>query len=228
MENMQKIMSVFTHDLRSPLLNIQALVHELDLNVRSGKVMNEDTAETLDMLKATANRMDDMILATNEIYHCMFDELEIEAVDMHDMFLRCFASLKLADEGIALDCSAMPKVDADPLMVQRIVLELLSNAKKAIAANVADSPRNIRISAIVEQDMIWFCVEDSGCGFDVNEVERVFEPFFSGQRFTYGAGMGLTRAKALVEHHGGHIRVDSVAGRALVGFSLPTHQGCTQ
>ncbi len=228
MENMQKIMSVFTHDLRSPLLNIQALVQELDLNVRSGKAMNKDTAETLDMLKDTANRMDDMILATNEIYHCMFDELEIEAVDMHNMFLRCFSSLKLADEAIALESSAMPMVDADPLMVQRILLELLSNAKKAIAANLLDSPRKIRISSIVEHEMVWFCVEDSGCGFDVNEVERVFEPFFSGQRFAYGSGMGLTRAKALVEHHGGQMSIDSVAGHALVGFSLPKSKKPTQ
>ncbi len=226
MENMRKIMSVFTHDLRSPLLNIQALVQELDLSV--GKGMSDDTVETLEMLKESANRMDDMILATNEIYHCMFDELEVEPVDMHDMFLRCFASLKLAEEAIALDCSAMPMVDADPLMVQRIVLELLSNAKKAIATNKADRPRNIRISTIVENDMIWFCVEDSGRGFDEHEMGRVFEPFFSGQRFAYGAGMGLTRAKALVEHHGGQISIESVAGHALVGFSLPKSKKPTQ
>ncbi len=227
MENMQKIMSVFTHDLRNPLLNIQALVQDLGEQAKHQNV-GEDAKETLQMLQESANRMDDMIVAANDMYHCMFDELEIEAVDMHDMFLRCFASLKLADEGIALDCSAMPKVDADPLRVQRIVLELLSNAKKAMAANVADSPRNIRISAIVEQDMIWFCVEDSGCGFDRHEMERVFEPFFSGQRFAYGAGMGLTRAKALVEHHGGQMSIDSVAGHALVGFSLVKRKKPTQ
>ncbi len=226
MENMQEIMRVFTHDLRNPLLNIHALVQELDYSVRKSDALDEDTVETLDMLKESANRMDDMIVATNEIYHCMFDELEIESMDMHELFLRCFASLKLAEEGITLDCTALPKVHADPLIVQRVVHELLSNAKKAIATQPADAARNIRISAveehdIEEHDMVWFCVEDSGCGFDEGEMEQIFEPFFSGQRFAYGAGMGLARAKAWVEHHGGCIKAENVAQHGVVGFSLP-------
>lgn len=221
MENMQEIMRVFTHDLRNPLLNIHALVQELDYSVRKNDALDEETVETLDMLKESANRMDDMIVATNEIYHCMFDELEIESMDMHELFLRCFASLKLAEEGIALDCTALPKVHADPLIVQRVVHELLSNAKKAIATQPADSARKIRISAVEEHDMVWFCVEDSGCGFDEGEMEQIFEPFFSGQRFAYGAGMGLARAKAWVEHHGGCIKAENVAQHGVVGFSLP-------
>jgi len=219
-KKMQEMMHVFTHDLRNPLLNIQALVQELDLNVRAGKGMNDETSETLDMLKESANRMDDMIIAANEIYHCMFDELEIEQVDMHALFLRCFASLKLAEEGISLSCSAMPLVQADPLMVQRIVLELLSNAKKAMIGNAEGTKKNIRVTTVEDNAMVWFCVEDSGCGFVEHEMKRIFEPCFSGQQFHYGSGMGLARAKAMVEHHGGKMDVESVAGHALVGFSL--------
>lgn len=221
MENMQKIMRVLTHDLRNPLLNIHALVQELDYSVRKQHGLDDDVVETLDMLKESANRMDDMIVATNEMYHCMFDELEIESIDMHELFLRCFANLKLAEEGISLDCAALPKVDADPLMIQRVVHELLSNARKAIATQPLDTARKIRISAVEERGMVWFCVEDSGCGFDEDEMEQVFEPFFSGQRFAYGSGMGLARAKAWVEHHGGSIKIENVAQHAVVGFSLP-------
>jgi len=220
MQNMQNIMRVFTHDLRNPLLNIQALVQDLGEQAKYQNV-GEDAKETLQMLQESANRMDDMIVAANDMYHCMFDDLEIEEVDMHELFLRCFASLKLAEEGIALDCSAMPSVNADPLMVQRIILELLSNAKKAIAAERVSSQRKIRISTVVDADVVWFCVEDSGCGFISNEMDKVFEPFFSGQHFVYGAGMGLARAKALVEHQGGQISIENVAQHAVVGFSLP-------
>ncbi len=225
MEKMQQMMRIFTHDLRNPLLNIQALVQELDLSVRAGKALNTDTFETLDMLKESANRMDDMIVAVNDIYHCMFDELEIEQIDIHDLFLRCFASLKLAEEGISLSCSAMPLVQADPLMIQRVVLELLSNAKKAMINNAEGSAKIIRITSVEESDVVWFCVEDSGCGFVEHELESIFEPGFRGQRFSYGSGMGLARAKAMVEHHGGTFDVESVARHALVGFSLPkTHK----
>jgi signal transduction histidine kinase len=101
------------------------------------------------------------------------------------------------------------------------VLELLSNAKKAIAAQPSGSAKRIQIQAVEDKDMIWFYVEDSGCGFDEHEKDKVFESFFSGQCFQYGAGMGLARAKAWVEHHGGAIKIESVARHAVVGFSLP-------
>ncbi|MDX8380930.1 MAG: HAMP domain-containing sensor histidine kinase [Ghiorsea sp.] len=220
-EKMQNMMRVFTHDLRNPLLNIQALVHELDLSERESGRNNPEMAETLDMLKESANRMDDMIVAANEMYHCMFDELEIEDVDMHDMFLRCFANLKLAEENIKLTCPAMPIVRADPLVAQRIVLELLSNAKKAMSANLTDIPCSIRVSTLTEKDMVWFCVEDTGCGFIEDEMDYVFEVSFKGQRFEYGAGLGLARAQAWVEHHGGNINIESIAEHAVIGFSLP-------
>ncbi|HID36197.1 MAG TPA: HAMP domain-containing histidine kinase [Ghiorsea sp.] len=228
MEKIQEMMRMFTHDLRNPLLNIQALVHELDLNVRATNSLSADTSETMDMLKESANRMDDMIVAANDIYHCMFDELEIEQVDMHELFLRCFASLKLAEEGIALSCSAMPLIQADPLMVQRIVLELLSNAKKAMVENTSNMPKTIRISTVEESEMVWFYVEDSGCGFIAHEMDRIFEPCFTGQKFSYGSGVGLARAKAMVEQHGGKMDVESVAGHALVGFSMPKNKKPTQ
>ena len=57
MEKMQEMMRMFTHDLRNPLLNIQALVHELDLNVRATNALNADASETMDMLKESANRI---------------------------------------------------------------------------------------------------------------------------------------------------------------------------
>ncbi|MDQ7004214.1 MAG: HAMP domain-containing sensor histidine kinase [Ghiorsea sp.] len=219
MERMHEMMRVFTHDLRNPLLNIQALVHELDLSVHANQGANHEVSETLVMLKESANRMDDMIVAANEMYHCMFDDLEIESVDMHELFLRCSASLKLAEEGVLLSCSAMPRVQADPLMVKRVVLELLSNAKKAMVNNI--ERKTIRITFIEENEMAWFCVEDSGCGFIESEMERIFEPCFSGHHFSYGSGMGLARVKAMIEHHGGKVDAENVAGHALVGFSLP-------
>jgi len=52
-------------------------------------------------------------------------------------------------------------------------------------------------------------------------VDKVFEPFFSGKNFSCGVGMGLTRAKALIEHQGGRIHIENVAHHAVVAFSLP-------
>ena len=233
-ESVRQLIHVFSHDLRNPLLNVRALVQEVESMMLRAKdaqalgkqedlslILGEELPEALDMLQSSANRMDDMVLGVNEIYHCMFDELELEDVDMHAMFLRCFALLKLADEGIQIICPAMPKVRADHLMVQRVVGEILSNAKKATCRPNHDYLKAIHIKSSTEGDFVHFCVEDYGCGFDKNELEHVFAPFFSGQAFTYGIGMGLTRVKAWIEHHGGVVSVNTDGGKTLVCFSLP-------
>ncbi len=224
-KDMQKIMRVFTHDLRNPLLNIQALVQDIELAVRDAKGVAEDFPESLSMLKETANHMDDLIVGSNDIYHCMFDALECEQVDMHVLFQRCFEKLKLAEEDIALSCSAMPPVYADPWVAQRIVSELLSNAKKAISLSPNACSRLIKVSSSQEdENLVHFYVEDSGCGFDEHEVSRIFEPFFSGKRFPHGAGMGLTRVKVWVENHGGSINAETIPSCSVVRFSLPKHK----
>lgn len=223
-QDMQKIMRVFTHDLRNPLLNIQALIQEIELAVCDAKGVAEDLPESLSMLKETAHHMDELIVGSNEIYHCMFDELEHEQVDMHEMFLRCFEKLKLNEAGIELLSSGMPHVFADPWVAQRIVSELLSNAKKAIISNPKACSHLIKISSSEDDDWVYFYIEDGGCGFEELEVERVFEPFFSGKRFSYGAGMGLTRVKVWVEKHGGSINVETISPCSVVSFSLPKNK----
>ncbi len=235
LDQMQKLMRVFTHDLRNPLLNISALVEETDSLIQDIKqaqssgqqqeldnILNTELPDILEMLKESANRMDDMVLGANDISHCMFDELECEPVDMRQMFLRCFALLNLGNEGFELHFDTeLPVVNADPLAVRRIVNELLMNAKQAVEALPRPGLKRIQIRAAVKEQLICFYVEDFGCGFTESEKENVFTPFFSGAQFQGRRGMGLTRAKAWVEHHGGSIAVDSLDGKTTVSFCLP-------
>lgn len=234
-ESVRKLIHVFSHDLRNPLLNIRALVQEAESLIQNAKeaqvsgkkevlsqVLNEELPETLELLQSSTVRMDDMVLGVNDIYHCMFDELELEVIDMHTLFLRCFALLKLADEGIQIICPPLPKVRADHLIAQRVVTEILSNAKKATCNHVKhDYLKAIHIRVTEEGDFVHFCVEDYGCGFEQSELEHVFSPFFTGRGFTYGVGMGLTRVKAWIEHHGGVVSANTEGGKTLVCFSLP-------
>ncbi|MDQ7001711.1 MAG: HAMP domain-containing sensor histidine kinase [Ghiorsea sp.] len=233
--NMRKTMHVFSHDLRNPLLNIQALVQEATTLIqdatqaeRTGSkeslsdILGKELPEVLELLNYSANRMDDMVLGANEIYHCLFDELECELVDMHTVFMRCFAQLKLADDNLEIDCVGLPAVYADMLAVKRVVWELLCNAKKAINAREEPYSRVITVNASHEEGMIVFTVEDCGCGLSEHEEKSVFESFFTGKYFKGNSGMGLTRAQALIERHGGRMRITNRdGGGAIVSFSLP-------
>jgi signal transduction histidine kinase len=234
-ENMRRTLHVFSHDLRNPLLNIQALVEEAGSLMQEAKdaeyagndnnltvILEKELPEVLEMLNKSASIMDNMVLGANEIYHCLFDELECEEVDMHAMFFRCFAQLKLADDSLELECVDLPKVYADPLTVKRVVWEVLCNAKKAIDAQQIPSSQIIKVSAKQVGDYNLFAVEDSGCGLPESEMNKAFEAFFSGKTFQGSTGLGLTRASAWVERHGGKMDIASQGETgAVVTFSLP-------
>ena len=60
-------------------------------------------------------------------------------------------------------------------------------------------------------------VTDEGSGMTAEQVDRVFEPFFTTRRDRGGTGLGLTTVRRVAERHGGEVRVESVVG---VGTTL--------
>src|SRR6185503_9774291 len=103
----------------------------------------------------------------------------------------------------------------DPEKLERVLLNLLSNAMKF----VPDGGR-VRIEARVEGDDVVLSVEDDGPGVPVPLREAIFEPFRRGDDATThrfgGTGLGLAIARELVEGHGGRIEVgDGADGGAL-------------
>jgi C4-dicarboxylate-specific signal transduction histidine kinase len=98
--------------------------------------------------------------------------------------------------------------DLPPLMVDRIQFEqvlvnLLSNALLA----VADQPperRRIQLTARRPEDgRLQLCLADQGCGVQPDQINRLFDPFFSNR--AEGLGMGLSITRGIVEAHGGRI-----------------------
>ena len=67
---------------------------------------------------------------------------------------------------------------------------------------------------------VWLAVRDAGPGIPPDQLDRVFEPFFSTKR--EGMGMGLAIARSIVEAHGGHVVVENNPwGGAHFAFTIP-------
>lgn len=240
MKQIEQVFQIVNHDLRNPLLNIRATIEELQLDIDQAKAafiehnhlalaesLHEALPLSLDLLKTATSRMDTVLDGVGDLFQCMFIDIEPERVDMLDMFQRCATALRLERDGIVLRMTALPDVLADPLAVKRIVMEILSNACRAIEVSKTSCKEIEVISRQVTglQTAEWVCFEiyDSGCGFDQHELTHVFEPFFSGNHFGAAhVGMGLSRAYALVGKHGGDMSAESDSGRSVVRFSLPS------
>ena len=102
--------------------------------------------------------------------------------------------------------ASLPAIRGDRVQLQQVVLNLALNAAEAMSA-VQDRARELTVSTrLVAEDRVEIVVKDTGKGIDPRSAARLFEPFYTTK--AGGMGMGLSISKAIVEDHGGTIRVE--------------------
>ena len=134
-----------------------------------------------------------------------------------------FTMMKHAVE-LEKDYGVLPKIDAYPMQLKQVFMNLLVNAYQAIEARDAREPGVIRLETRREGDEIVVRIADTGIGIDAAHLARIFEPFFTTKPVGTGTGLGLSTSYRIVERHGGRITVESEVGRGTTfEVWLPLH-----
>jgi len=127
-------------------------------------------------------------------------------------------------DGIALRVQVQPElyVDADPVQIEQVLLNLLINARQAMLGR--GGSLTIKAHLIEGTDELKIQVIDTGCGIAEKNISRIFEPFFTTKGTVKrgeakGTGLGLSICKEIIEHHGGRIEVTSESGKGTI-FSI--------
>ena len=105
---------------------------------------------------------------------------------------------------------SLPVARADPLRLDQVIGNLVSNAIKFTPSGGA-----VKIEVGESDSHIWVQISDTGPGIPQDSQEKMFEPFVrggQGRRFPQGMGLGLGIARELVEAHGGRLELESEAG----------------
>jgi PAS domain S-box-containing protein len=116
--------------------------------------------------------------------------------------------------------SGIPALYGDPIQIQQVIINLLTNAMHAMKDRPEDS-RRVSLSTRSDRDKgVAVTVIDSGPGLTTDQIETVFNPFYTTK--TEGMGLGLAVCQLIIEAHGGHIQVENGPdGGAMFSFILP-------
>ena len=97
----------------------------------------------------------------------------------------------------------IPKALTDRIQLQQVMLNLIVNALDAMDA-VTDRPRVLSIkSAIHDSKGVQIMVGDTGIGIEPQNMQRIFDKFFTTK--VHGMGMGLSICRSIIETHGGSL-----------------------
>lgn len=137
---------------------------------------------------------------------------EVIAEDLIERSRARFAGL-YPDRSLSVTIAEpLPGLRGDPVMMRRVLDNLLDNAVKH-----APAPARVEIAAQVAGGGLDIEVRDDGPGMAAHVAERAFEPFYRGDasrdRRTGGVGLGLSLVRRIVEAHGGRVELDTAPER---------------
>ena len=217
-----EVLSIVSHDLRSPLATISMATSLLDDLSRP----EEERAQMVQMVRRATQRMDRLVRDMLEVSRLDSGRtlpINARCVDVVPVLWEaCEAQAPVAQAaGVLVECDVpetLPAVRVDCDRVQQVVCNIVGNAMKFTPPG-----GRITITARAEGDEVVVSVKDTGAGMSEEDLDRIFEPYWQAQRTaSLGAGLGLKIAKGIVEAHGGRIWAESAPGEgATFHFTLP-------
>jgi signal transduction histidine kinase len=206
-----------SHELRTPLCLILSPVEAL---LEEAPVADQDpgSRQSLEGVRHHALlllRLIDDLLDLSKLEEARM-RLRLEDVDLAGLAGRLVeATRPLAERkelGLALEAEGRPTPEADPDKLERVLVNLLSNALK-----FTDPGGQVRIVVGARDAQAFVRVEDDGVGIAAEELGRIFDRFYqvdpSMTRRRGGSGIGLSLARELIELHGGRLEAASQPGQ---------------
>jgi signal transduction histidine kinase/putative methionine-R-sulfoxide reductase with GAF domain len=203
------------HEIRNPLTSINILIHSLTENLPSENTHRED-------LKV----IEEEILRINEIVNQFLRFAKpapplLDKTDLIPIFEETLQLLRPQIEkgkiAVQKEFEPLPLITVDREQIKQVILNLLMNAIQAMPGG-----GQLSMSGRFSRDGYWveLTVQDSGVGIPPEDLDKLFDPFFSTKEG--GIGLGLSIAHRIIDQHHGKIEVESNPGKGtLFTISLP-------
>jgi len=222
----RELIGNISHEFRTPLAGIKAMVETLSGGAIDDKAAASDFLTRID---GEVDRLTQLVAELTELSRIETGKAELkkEPIDLNQLAEEVISHLSPQVERQQLSISrdfatSLPSVPADKDRVRQVITNLVHNAIK-----FTPTGGRIRITTRALQGSVVVDIADTGIGIPKEDLPRVFERFYKGDksRAGEGTGMGLAIVKHVIEAHGGTVWVRSEEGEgSTFGFSLPLKQ----
>jgi PAS domain S-box-containing protein len=209
-----EVMSLVTHEMRTPLTAIQGMsevLAQFDVDPDRRREMHEAINEEA---KRLARMIDEYLDITRLEAGARPLRKTPQRVDVLVERVLLLLDPLASSRGIPITCEFdrnLPAVMADPDLLAQAVTNVIGNAIK-----YSPPGKEIRVSARTDGNDLLIEVADKGYGIAPEDIKRIFEKFYRVPRVEYadepGTGLGLTFVREIMDSHGGYVIVESELG----------------
>jgi putative PEP-CTERM system histidine kinase len=202
MEAFQTMSAFFVHDLKNTASTLSLMLQNMSRHFQD-PAFQEDAVRGLSKSVSHLNGLiNELTLLRQGL------ELKSQDSDLNQVVMAVLAGLDgTADSPFVKNLSPLPRIPLDPAQMQKVVTNLVINAKEAA------TPRGeIRVETARRNGWVVLSVADNGCGMTPEFIRRsLFRPFQSTKK--KGLGIGMFHSKMIVDAHRGRIEVESETGK---------------
>ncbi len=215
--------AVASHELKSPLASVKALVALLRRRFSQGG--DTQTNEYLDRIEEKIDTFTRLINDLLDITRIRQGKLEFTyEFFTYDTFLKeIIEDIQIGAVNHTIQCAIRTQTDvvADSTRIAQVVRNLLRNAIRYSPSGSA-----IRIQSFEDSGKIVTCISDKGPGIPVRDRKRIFDLYYrgaqNGAKTTSGLGLGLYISAEIIKQHKGKIWVEGLRGKgATFCFTIP-------
>lgn len=202
-DELQEYAHIVSHDLKSPLRSINALVSWLKED-NSGK-LDDVSLQNFGLIETTLEKMEMLITDVLNYSSVGSDITEKTDVDLNAL-VNGLITILYIPEHITVKClNILPSIKGDKTKLQQLFQNLISNAVKFIDKEVG----TITIDVEDLKSHYKFSIQDNGIGIDKKYHDKIFKIFHSLKKSKDSSGIGLSIVKKIVDLHEGQIWLDS-------------------
>lgn len=236
-KELENYLYVASHDLRSPLVNIQGFSQRFKKNVDTIQniistsnidentqeslkpIFNEIIPKTLDYIFTNVTKMDFLINGLLQISRTGRVVMSIQQINMNELFESIFNSKKFqfAEISATVNISDLPPCYGDENLLNQLFSNLLANA-----LNYRDANRTlvIDITATSQYNKIIYSIKDNGIGIAKRHKDKVWDVFFrvNPAISETSEGLGLSIVKRIIDKHKGKVWVESEEGKGSIFY----------